>query len=484
MELLFTQSKSRLLITIFLGVPLGIFILAFTSLTTRWVLSCTIGLLILFASMMVKNQRHLFLALFFLGLPFITMKNIGTPKPMHYGGPAGFYTAFYDLPLILLYLLWITEIVISKTAKVRFSKSDLCMLGLIGISFLSMVNAVEIRLCLYEIFRLIIMYLIFFYLANTVTTKHDLKFIFVPLLIGLFFEAVLGIIQFWRGNLFGMSLIGEAQEMETFAGISRVGGTLGHPNALARYLAFLIPLTISLQFAPIKRRYKILCALIFLPSITALIMTLSRAGWTGFIISIVIIFLLNLKTRLFSLPRAVSIATIGIVLLTIIIIAFRGFIITRVYSDDSGSAASRIPLMKVAINMIKTHPFLGIGINNFTKVMENYDNTPEGITRGITSVVHNSYLFIASEIGVAGLFLFLFVLVQLYKKVLEILRSNDRFIIFLTVGISAGFISFLTQLFVVPDGMVSTPFLFFWSLSGIIVALSNLNQNSKNMKQL
>ncbi len=476
MELLFAQSKSRVLIVTLLGVALGIFVLAFTGLPTRWILSCSLGLLILFTSMVVKIPRYLFLTLFFLGLPFITMKNIGTPKPMHYGGPAGFYTTFYDLPLIILYLLWIKEIVISKTAKIRFSKLDVCMLGIIGMSFLSMFNAVDIRLSFYEIFRLIIMYLVFFYIANTITTKRDLTFIFVPLLIGLFCEGLLGIFQFWKGSIFGMELIGEAQEMMTFSTISRVGGTLGHPNGLARYIGFIIPLTIHLQFAPIKKRYKVFCALIFLTSITALIMTLSRSAWIAFIISIVIIFLLNLKTRIISLHRAVSIAALAIVFLAVIVIAFQGLIITRISTYDSGAAMSRIPLNKVAMNMIEAHPFIGIGINNYAIVMENYDNTPEGITEDFTSVVHNIYLFIASEIGIPGLFLFLLFLILLFIKVLFILRSKDNLIICLTIGITAGFVSFLIQLLVMPDGMVSNSFLFFWGLSGIIIAISNLHQ--------
>lgn len=481
MDTLLNSHKSRQSVHILLGVAMGMFILAFSGLNTRWIVSCSIGLIIVSASMMVKNQKHLFLTLFFLGLPFITMKNIGTPKPMHYGGPAGFYATFYDLPLVVLYLLWIVQSVLSKTAKVRCSKLDFCMLGLIGMSFLSMFNAADIRLCLYELFRIIIMYLIFFYLANNITTKHDLKFIVVPLLIGLFSEGLLGILQFWKDNLFGLELVGEAQQMTTFAGISRVGGTLGHPNSFARYLTFLIPLTISLQFAPIKKRYKVLCALVFLTSITALVLTLSRAAWIGFVVSAIVIFFLNLKTRLLSLPRALSLAALGTIFLITIIISFQGLITTRVFTYDSGAAESRIPLMKVAINMIKTHPFLGVGINNYAEVMESYDKTTEEISRDFTSVVHNSYLFIASEVGVVGLFFLLLFLWVLSKRVVEVLRSNDRFILSLAIGITAGFISLLTQLFVVPDGLVSTSFLFLWSLSAVIMAISNFKENINNL---
>lgn len=471
-----TFKLREIIIALFAGIVLGLLIHIYTGYT-RWIVSLAIALIILSMGIAVKNPKHFFLSLFFLSLPIVTRNYIGRLSQFHYGGSSGFYNTFYDFPLLMLYLFWIPQVFITKIAKIHFSKLDFCMLSLIGMSFLSMYNATDKQLCLYAISRLIVMYFIFFYMANAITSKRDLKFIIVPILIGLFLESLLGIFQYCRGQAFGLGLIGEMQELVTFRTISRVGGTFGHPNAFARYLGFLVPLAISLQFAPIKRRYKIFCGLTALTAISALIITLSRAAWGGFIISMFILLFLGFKARLFSLRKAVSIVVVGVILLTIVIFVFRGVIFTRLFSDDYGAAWSRMPLMKVALNIIKTHPFLGMGINNYAEVMQRYDNTIEGISFKMPyDTVHNSYLLIASEIGIMGLLLFLWFIIQLYKRAVKIMNCNDRFIICITIGIMAGFISFLTQLLVMPPNMISPSFLFFWTISSVIVAISYLNQ--------
>ena len=132
--------------------------------------------------------------------------------------------------------------------------------------------------------------------------------------------------------------------------------------------------------------------------------------------------------------------------------------------------------MKLAINIIKEHPLLGIGINNYTEVMQSYDNLPERITSNIQNPVHNAYLLIQAEIGIIGLFFFLCFVILIYKKGIVIIYCDDRFISCLAIGILAGFSGFLIQLLMMPPNMTSPSFLFFWTISGVIVAISYLSQ--------
>ena len=186
----------------------------------------------------------------------------------------------------------------------------------------------------------------------------------------------------------------------------------------------------------------------------------------------VVLFILCLKARLFSLRWNVSKVVVSIIILAIIIFSLQGFITTRLISDDYGAAYSRIPLMKVAMNIIKTHPFLGIGINNYAEVMQSYDNTTEKISFHFPYVVHNSYLLIASEIGVIGLLLFLWFVTQIYKRGINlILNCNDRFIICATVGFLAGITAFLINITFENVGMVGQTFFIFLVISGVVIAL-------------
>jgi len=471
-----TIKLGNTFVAFLVGIVLGIFILIYLGFTTRWIVSYSIALIILFISMSLKNPKHFLLSLFFLSLLIGTYNYIGRLSRLHTGGIPGFYITFYDFVLLMLYILWISKIFNTKTAKIRFTKLDLCFMGLFGMSFLSMYNASDIKFCIYGIFRLIIIYLAFFYMENAITTKRDLKFTIVPILIGLFLESLLGIFQYYRGQVFGLGLIGERQEMMYFRGISRVGGTFGHPNNFAIYLCLFLPLVFSFFFAPLKKEYKVICGLIFLISVSTLILTLSRGGWISFIVSMVIFFVLGLKARLISLRRAMFVVIICIIFLAIIIFAFQELIFTRIYSYDYGSAYSRIPLMKVAMNMIKAHPFLGVGINNYTEVMHLYDDIPRQIIPVGSSGVHNSYLGIASEIGIMGLFFFLWFVALLYKQGIKIMGRNDKLIVCLTIGILAGISAFLISIMVDNSPLVSRRFSFFWILSGITVALGKIRK--------
>jgi O-antigen ligase len=132
--------------------------------------------------------------------------------------------------------------------------------------------------------------------------------------------------------------------------------------------------------------------------------------------------------------------------------------------------------MKISINIIRAHPFLGCGINNYAEVMQNYDDTAEGISLKYHQVVHNSYLLIASEIGILGLFFFICFVALIYKKGIEILRYNDKITSCIIIGMLAGISGVLIQFLVENVDLTNHLFFLFWVVSGVITALSNLNK--------
>ena len=249
--------QNRLLKTfffLFCGALLGLFILKYTGSDSKWIVSISFALFIIFLSFFVKDPARFFLVLLLLSLPIVTKKHFGRIVDYHYGGPCSFYFTFYDLTIFLLYGLWIPRALLSKR-KPGLSRLDLCFFGLIIMAFLSLFNAQDIWLSLYMIFRLFIMFMIFYYLENNHELKSNLKFIILSLLCGLVLESLLGFSQHFFGGLLGLHHFGETENMISFRSLSRIGGTLGHPNNLAKYLLLLIPLPISLLlFAPIKKR--------------------------------------------------------------------------------------------------------------------------------------------------------------------------------------------------------------------------------------
>jgi len=473
-----TIKLKKIPISIFAGTILGAFIFIYTDFTPKWIISCTVGLIILFIAMYLKNKKHLFLALFALALPINIINYPGKLYSNHIGGPPGFYYTFLDFPLLMLYIIWIPKIFISKVSKLHFSRFDISILGVILLSFLSIYNASNPKLCIYSIVQLIIIYLIFFYFGNAIETESEVKYVIIFILVGVFLESILGLFQYISGTALGLDFLGGRKNQLFFQSLrgplSRVSGTLGHPNDLARYLIIFNPLFISLFFMPaLKKIYRILCVALFLLSLSTLAFTLSRSGWGSFLIAMFIFFILGIKAKFFSLRKAI----ISMLFIGIIIYAFHGLIYSRLTSNDYGSARARILSIKVALNIIKAHPFFGIGINNYTEVMHNYDDTSEQISYITTYGVHNSYFLIASEIGVVGLLFFLCFIILIIKEGIKAIIPQDKFINYVICGAIAGISAFLISISFGPIHLVRSNFVQFWFFSGLIITLIRFVKN-------
>lgn len=463
-------GREVLYLVTFLAVMAGLLIIELCYLGQRWMI-CGMGLLFLIAgSIVAPNVKHFVLTLFFLTLPIGATNFLGTLDDFHYGGAAGLYHTVYDVFLMILYLLWIPGLLIKRNEKIHISASDICFWLIIFMAFLSMHNAAAPQFSVYEIVRLVVMYMLFLYMAN-LNQRAELKIILIALLFGLFAESILGVVQYVTGGFLGLGLLGERSTMMTFNEISRVGGTLGHPNGFARYLGFLIPLTMSLTLAPIKGKYKTVCGFLALFGMVALILTYSRAAWGGLGLSLIVMIVLGLIARLISWRKAFVLTVVGLLGLSLLVFSFREEISTRLFTDDSGSMASRVPQIEIASNIIKAHPVIGIGINNYAEVMHLYDNTSERITSWFPNVVHNVYLLIASEIGIPGLCFFLLFIFLFYRAGFQVLRGQDQFSKALAVGIMAGVTAFLIQILVMPPTLTSSSFLFFWVLAGLMMAI-------------
>jgi O-antigen ligase len=89
----------------------------------------------------------------------------------------------------------------------------------------------------------------------------------------------------------------------------------------------------------------------------------------------------------------------------VIAIAGGGLVADRLTRDDRGAAESRVPLMRLAEDVIRDNPVLGVGANNFPAVIEEYAG-PE-LAGEFVYTVHNKYLLVWSEAGIAALVAFL-----------------------------------------------------------------------------
>jgi len=205
--------------------------------------------------------------------------------------------------------------------------------------------------------------------------------------------------------------------------LQRVAGQLSHPTYFGTYLSLLLPIVIG-SFVLIINTYKrnrIRWILYLSSSVLgsiALLATFSRSAWISMIL-IVFLYILNRHIALRERKR-MSLSSIFLIAGSVICVVFFGMseILTRLSSFSTlmqyGNAAPRIELMKIAWNITKQNPIIGIGLNHFTTVVDTM-NVPNIIARFIYPV-HNTFLLFLSEIGFpAGLAFILFCIIGIIK---------------------------------------------------------------------
>lgn len=117
----------------------------------------------------------------------------------------------------------------------------------------------------------------------------------------------------------------------------------------------------------------------------------------------------------------------------------------RFTADDNRAAYVRIPLMQVAINMIKENPFLGVGLNNYTLVDQNFDPTSEKVTSHFPYPVHNTFLQLGAEIGIPGFLAFICFLLLVYWQNFRFIFEGNDLEHQIAIGIFAGTLGAMFQ---------------------------------------
>ncbi len=250
-------------------------------------------------------------------------------------------------------------------------------------------------------FPIILFYPIKFLLQNPISKARFIKWMLI--VVGIF--SLYGIIQYF--TLVGLPSAWWGNSVEPKRALS----FFEYPNAfglfLAPLLAFLLPFIFAKPGLASGNRdwfYR----LYYLLGLGALVLTLSRGAWLGFLAAIVIFALIgaNKKTR--------QILVGGIILCAIIVFSFAN-LRYRVLLPFVGekSSVSRLSLWQTAGKMIKDSPVLGKGLYGFPTNFAKY-NTDPNLTE--LNYPHNIFLNFWVETGLLGLISFLVIVLVSLKQ--------------------------------------------------------------------
>jgi len=339
----------------------------------------------------------------------------------HIGGAQGLIISLNGLALFFLYLLLFLDLIRDRQTDFRLLPfAGLPLIGMLFFAALSLIGAPDRMLGFFELLEFVRMYLNFLYIFHYARTEKNSHWILFVLLAGLCLENGIALLQQVTGSSLNLRILGghEAEAIQTIGGdrVFRMGGTLGNSNSLAWYLDFLLPLTVSLLFLKHPRWIRTAAFSCFFPGIVVLVLTFSRGGWIGFLVGGLIVLIMRLRRA--SLRHRFYLGIFVILLLAMTLTLLAGFdnpVKERFTADDNQSAYVRLPLMRVAWNMIKSNPITGVGLNNYTLVHHLYDQTSEQVSSHFPYPVHNLFLQLGAEIGIIGLgFFFLFLLMTLW----------------------------------------------------------------------
>lgn len=275
--------------------------------------------------------------------------------------------------------------------------------------------------------------------------------------------------EFLYGRSFG-SLV--AQNHSWFVNIGgkdyfRAISSFPDPHTFALYLGLLIPIAFS--FFLYKKKNRILEISVLFLMFLSLLFTFSRGGYIGFLVFFIfalILYFYHFKKKINrnTLFGAIAILMISGGIFTTTIFGER-FLSSFSMSDVSNNG--RLGIWERSLEVFKQNPLLGAGLGSLPIFFQPSLSIKSPIN------AHNTYLDIASELGIIGLILFLSIFFHAFKNLLENIRHQNTFN-YLSIGIFGSILWFLTHSFF-ETSLFSVPVL--TSLSFLLAITTNIKRD-------
>ncbi|MHB8903756.1 MAG: O-antigen ligase family protein, partial [Patescibacteria group bacterium] len=250
----------------------------------------------------------------------------------------------------------------------------------------------------------------------------------------IFFQAILGIYQFLTQSTFAFKYLGLAYHNPEDSGVAvieaasgrflRAYGGFDHPNIFGGVL--VVSLILAAYFLAKKKVLNsnkeifesIFLFIFYFSSLFALFFTFSRTAWMAYIaglVAILISFIIN-KDR-WMIGRYLALIFFSAVFLFIIASPYRDLLAVRIKADtrlEQKSINERQMYFAQSETLIKSQPFLGVGVGNYISELNHRDKNKQ--PAWINQPVHNCFLLIFSENGIFALIFFLGFLIALILK--------------------------------------------------------------------
>ncbi len=277
-----------------------------------------------------------------------------------------------------------------------------------------------VRAAAFEGWTKLTLYMMLFALMARVLRSPRIRsvVILVYLLVALL-VSVVGLRQWFFG---ATALATWVDQGSTMVGTTRVYSFLGNPNLLAGYLLPAVVFSAAAFFAWKRWLPKALALSMWMINASCLILTYSRGGWIGLVVSSFVLLMLLIYWfsrylprfwRLWSLPIALGVSAAVVIFAVGAVDPLRDRVMSIFAGRDDSSNNFRLNVWMAVIEMIRDRPILGIGPGNdaFNKVYPRYQQA------GYTALsAYSIPLEISVETGLVGLTCFLWILLVTFNQ--------------------------------------------------------------------
>lgn len=436
-----------------------------------------VGLLALVLLVAVVKNRSLFF-MFALAASFslILYKKFTPLLAESYA--VAIYITTVDVLILFLYVIWASEGTLRRDLGEGL-RNPVFMLPVAGIAItlLSAVNAADQRLVWAELVRYLWMTALFFYVGIRVRRREHIWAFMLGWLVFLAVQVVVSTSQRFTGGFLGIEILRlkpdpmEPNSLE----FMRPFGTQIHPVFLGCVVGMVCLMVASFALhVPKDRaaRYLLLACipLAFLPSLLAR----ARGPLVALVPAVGVLLFLGVRHRLIS-PRVVIVAVLLGGIGMGVFHEQTGNVVSSMFSSTESNARenwnARWKINLIAYRMVREHPIVGTGINNFERQIPNYtyEENPFDFRPA-----HNLYVLMAAETGLVGLGLTITIGLLYAREALRLTRARDPMFVSLGIGAIA------TLVFVVLEELNSftlkedVPMAMFWTIFGLLVAANRM----------
>jgi len=345
----------------------------------------------------------------------------------------------------------------------------------LAVAFISMRNSVSLGDSWHGITKLLKSGLIFMICAEEIRGIEHIKKIVVSMACGVLITSIDGL---WQLK-FGWDFVRGEKVQSSLIELARPTGPFPNPNVMGIYLGLIAPLIIGLTLYYYKGRELVSWSIISVLAAIGIYITFSRGSGLGLFFSV--LFLAFMRRHKVILTLLVSAILIFPFVMPNNIknwakIANYNPLVFLLNQD-------RISMYMNATHMISQHPFIGVGVNTYsknygkykTKEAENYAHTLD------TAYAQNNFFQMAGEMGLIGWGVFLWFLWLLFRELLRYYRkSPDLYLKIIALSLAGCFIAFLINGLTESSLYYSRVAIMFWFFVGIALSLRKITDAKRN----